>query len=1021
MPFKPSTAQGISPDYINENMPEAIDRSGDKWSQIMENSFALHTHLGSFLDNEARGTGGLAFDPNFDIAEAFKKLPAEYQSVENTFRFANAENQRHFDQIKDQLDKEYERRQYEAQTGYKGVLAGFAVQMVDPINYFPVGGVAVRGLKSSRSLLHQGAKTALAGGTAATAQELAIHSQQQTAELGESAANIATGTFLSGLFGAALYAKFSKSPNYAKFEKQLEKELEIEDYDDGLGALGDRAQGESVGAAKAPQKSREELLDDNSLVRGKGFAKIKFQDPGLRLAYNESVNARLALQDLADFVPKFKKHLRGEGRPIDVETLTKQDKDYLGKKVVAKNNLFLSYKKRVGKNPNRLTLDDFDEEIVKSLRRGGKSDIPEIAEAAKSFREMYTRWGDEGIDTGVFKDADSIYARRDTYVNQVINKAKVGANPAKFRRVIADILMEDYAKAKRGRKVDILEEAKETLDDRYFLNEARKIETNYMGARSSDLQDGILRFSMPGMTKERKINVDFDTVLGQRFEEFLDNNLEFLARNYNSFMSTRTRMIRRFGKDFIDDSPVTRGSKVAQDIVDEYSDLKDKAINDPKEYRRLSIQEEKTLNDLFAIRDRIFGTYGYSLNPDSWAYRVQRQIKQFNVSTMLGDVTASSIPDVGKVIMEAGLTNFVTKGMRPLLKSLFSKEFRNYLVTNFPEANRLSSALEMVQPGRLGTITDAMDDFGRHTKFERASDIVNQKAITLTGIRHWNAALKQIAGMVINDNMIDALKAVSVGKASTKQLSNLARSGIDSGTAKAIYKQIRTHSKKVNELTMPNIADWDDAVLGEVYISALRKDVDRVIVTPGAATTPLWLSKNGLTLFGQFQSFAFASMQKTLIPMVQDFDAKVAQGLVTMVGLGMVTAAYKRAVRGDEIPELPALIQEGIDRSGSLAWLMDYNNRLERLSQGNLGVSRFLGTNSTNKYYNHNKFATLGPTSGQIDNVMNLLSGVLSGNVNQRTVSAARRLLPLQNAVGFRQTLDLMEDEFNNNFGIPKN
>jgi len=52
---------------------------------------------------------------------------------------------------------------------------------------------------------------------------------------------------------------------------------------------------------------------------------------------------------------------------------------------------------------------------------------------------------------------------------------------------------------------------------------------------------------------------------------------------------------------------------------------------------------------------------------------------------------------------------------------------------------------------------------------------------------------------------------------------------------------------------------------------------------------------------------------------------------------------------------------------------------------------------------------------------MNVAGGILSGNINQSTIHSARRLLPLQTMIGVRQTLDLMEKEFNNTFGIPKN
>jgi hypothetical protein len=316
-----------------------------------------------------------------------------------------------------------------------------------------------------------------------------------------------------------------------------------------------------------------------------------------------------------------------------------------------------------------------------------------------------------------------------------------------------------------------------------------------------------------------------------------------------------------------------------------------------------------------------------------------------------------------------------------------------------------------------------MDNFGKHTKFERAADYVSQKLISATGIRHWNTILKSADYLITQSSMHDAMSAIAGNRATKKQISNLARSGIDKQAARAIRAQIKKHGEIKDDIVLPNIAKWDFEAkeLGELYATAIRKEVDSTIVTPGIATTPLWMSRNGFTLFGQFQSFAFSSMQKTLIPIVQDFDVKTVQGLTTMVALGTLVAAYKRAVRGEDMPDTKTLIQEGVDRSGALAWIMDYNNRLEKLAQGNIGLSRILGTNATNKYYNYNNFALLGPTTGQINNLGNVARGILSGNVSRSTVHSARKLLPLQTMIGVRQTLDLMEKEFNNTFGIPKN
>lgn len=1023
MPFVKPDKNKISPDLIKPEFEDAPDSEDFSLAQALKNGFVLENEFSAIAMNKARGNG--VRDPEFDWAAAMEALPLEYSASRNIGRmFDHAENQEHFDAIREQIDDRVAREQYNSQAGWKGVAGNMTAGLFNATNLIP-GGAAVKGLKGATSFLQNGLKTAMYGASSMTASEVILHNEQETRTLGESAANIASGTLLSGVLGGALHAKFAKSPEYGKFTKQFEDEMKYstDDFVEGVKAGAEDVQPRSVGAAAVKKKSYEEMMDDNTLVRDKVYSKLKFQDPGFRLAYNPSLNARLYLQDIAQFDPKFKKHKRGETQGVSVETEVLMDIDERALVDRHAGDMFAKYKRRIGKDPMRLSKADFNEEIFMALTRGGKSEIQEVAAASAQYRKLYTKYGDEGIESGLFKDKEAILSKRETYVPQKVNEAMVARYPAEFQQILVEKIKGDYALATKGNRARIYEDAIEFKDDRFFQDLAADIHRNITGTKSADIVDGVGFTTKPSYAKNKKLDFDYDTPLGQRFLKFLDRDVEGLTRNYVNTVSRRSKLVKRFGEDFLDDDIKARKSEVVQAISEDFKKLKAKAIDDPKKYAALVKQEERTLNDIFGLRDRLLGTYGYSMNPNSWAYRAQKQAKQYNMVTMLGDVTASSTPDIGKLIAEAGFTKFAARGMAPLMKALVSKDFRKYLSENFTEASRLSSGIEFVQGGRVNAISEVMDDFGKHTKFERAADAVSQKAISATGIRHWNAALKQIASTIISENMIDAMKALKKGKATTKQISNLARSGISLEDAAEIFKHIEKHGVKQGQITIPNIAKWEGpqaASLGNLYASALRKDMDRVIVTPGIATTPLWMSKNGLTLFGQFQSFGFSSMQKTFVPMVQDFDANMVQGLTFMIGMGTLVAAYKRAASGRPMPDAATLIQEGVDRSGVTGWLMDVNNRLEKISQGKVGISGILGTNSESKYYGHGSAAVLGPTSGQIDNLMGIASDVLSGRADQRTTHAVRKAMILQNMIGVRQAADYMEDTFNGALGIPK-
>lgn len=293
-----------------------------------------------------------------------------------------------------------------------------------------------------------------------------------------------------------------------------------------------------------------------------------------------------------------------------------------------------------------------------------------------------------------------------------------------------------------------------------------------------------------------------------------------------------------------------------------------------------------------------------------------------------------------------------------------------------------------------------------------------------TLVSHWNSSAKTLAAMVIQNNVHRAISKLVNGKVSAKDLAKLNSIGIDSNRAKQIFDQTKKHGTDFKGLVMPNVADWDDTFseLGEVYASAIKKEVDRVILTPGVATTPLWMSRGGLSLLGQFKSFALSSVQKTMIPMAQDRDFATVQAMMGMVGLGVMAGFLKSAVSGREFSTDPKqLILEGVDRSGITGWVFDANHMLEAMTANRIGMSKVFGTAPMARYAQRGRIeAVLGPTGKLVGDAATVAGDALAGDVRQSTTSKFRQMLPYQNWFGTRIMLDKMEEEFNNSMGITK-
>jgi hypothetical protein len=392
---------------------------------------------------------------------------------------------------------------------------------------------------------------------------------------------------------------------------------------------------------------------------------------------------------------------------------------------------------------------------------------------------------------------------------------------------------------------------------------------------------------------------------------------------------------------------------------------------------------------------------------------------------MLGSAVIAAVSDPAKLILVNGLTPVFKDGLAPLVKLASSAEGRAYFTKYKSELRSFNIGTELLMnSARERGLNGLTEDFAKNSKFERGLDAVSSKFMKHTLVPFWNAGFKTLAAMVIQNNVHRAITRVVSGKIKPKDLAKLNEFGISETMAKQIAKQVAKHGEDYQGLMMPNVANWDEefAELGDIYTSAISKEANRVILTPSASSTPLWMSRGGLSLLGQFKSFAFSSVQKTMIPMLQDRDFKTAQAATAMVGLGVLSSYLKGAVAGKEFTDDPKqMLVEGVDRSGLMAWFFDANNMIEASSGNRLGLSKIFGTEPMARYSQRGRIESLlGPTGKLAGDVLAVSGDVLSGDVRRSTTDKVRKMMPYQNMYGIRIILDKMIEEFNNSMGITK-
>ncbi|MER9776798.1 hypothetical protein [Mesorhizobium sp. M0220] len=372
---------------------------------------------------------------------------------------------------------------------------------------------------------------------------------------------------------------------------------------------------------------------------------------------------------------------------------------------------------------------------------------------------------------------------------------------------------------------------------------------------------------------------------------------------------------------------------------------------------------------------------------------------------LVGGMTVSAIPDMAKVVFAHGLTSTFKDGFIPLVTN-----FRTFKLAA-QEVKDAGTALDMVLDSRVMAMQDITDEFGRHTAFERGLTALTSRFGVVSLMAPWNASLKQFSGLITMTNIMRASQRVTEGKGTARDVRSLASSGIDADLAKRISMEFAIYGDEQNGILFAKAGDWDDAGAREAFRTAVVREVDRIIVTPGQ-DKPLWMSTELGKTVGQFKGFAVSSMQKTMLAGLQQRDAATLNGVLLALGLGALTYWAKETIAGRETSEDPKVwAVEALDWSGLVGWAMDANGVLEKATRGKLGISRYASRNTAG--------ALLGPTLDAASDLFQISGAISAGDFKQSDLHTVRKLLPIQNLFFVRTLFDRVEAATGDALGLP--
>jgi len=1007
-----------------------------EFGTVLEAQYAQNNTIGSLIANIRNGTyGDDGIDPNYDPTD---DIPEDKLMFWDSY--ARAESPKEVEFITNKIDKELERVSLLESADLKTQLVtGLIVGVTDPVNFIPVGGVAFKVGRLGK--IGQAAKTtATAGLISSIASETMLQSQQETRTTEESLINIAGDTLLAGIIGGAA-ASFSKSDfqttskavlddiNTSKSEYELNPETQQLQDSAGakryLGELEDAYKQhveEALQAGKNPQTFEQFQNEKQSLAKGLGAAKVAKSinkiNPTLRVFNSQSIKAKELLQQLFTHNLIVAKNEIGIASQQSVETSIKRWRGPLAIGLKATRDGFKSYKKRMkaeGKEQKFKNHLQFSEAVGKAMRRGDDmlieaeesiSGVVEIAElldeleiknVAKIWRsKVFDPLKNEAIEVNLLPK-DVMPETAVSYLTRRWNRKKVIAQSSKLKGILKNKLLTfEIPRLKISGDFEGIDDLESYID-----NVVDDIIDNLSGHNTYNVNMPYdIKVTTRGPLKERTLTFVDDVEI----EEFLDSDIEKIADGYTRIMATDVELKRQFGDVNLE--------KQFQDINNEYRDFRNKAKT---EKEKIAIEKERkdVINDLMSLKDLMRGNYGKLNNPDDYIVKGARIARDVNYMSKLGGVVISSISDIMMPVFKHGMTRVFSKGYKNLITNLKG------IKLNVKEAQLAGNVLERVQPTRLATLAELQDPYNSGSKAERFFSNLSAGFSKVTGLTYWNDGMKGFTSVLTQQRIIDDSNKLLKGTIKKSDKTYLASLGISKLEAERIINQVNKHATKEGNLFVANTETWTDGTAVRLFRNALNQDVDSTIITKALGDTPLFMSTELGKTIGQFKSFTFAATQQVLIAGLQRRDAAVLQGVISMIGTGMLIYYLKQKGANREVSDDPRVwIAEGVDRSGLLGVFMEVNNIAEKLTGGKVGINALTGGEIMSRYASRNSIdALMGPTFGAAKDLITILNALSTGEISESDVRAFRRMTPYQNVFYLRWLFDIFEKEINKNIG----
>ena len=898
--------------------------------------------------------------------------------------------------------------------------ASLGVQLVagsaTPSSFVPVA--PLKAMQNVSKVARFASGAAFTGGVVGTEQAF-LQAARETRDFGDTIKMTALGSFIGG----SVNSVFGRRMAQGKIDRMIARERKAEE------AFGDGGFYRDAGSGVNPEIARRQMYEtieqEAAKETGIGAEKVPF-NPVLRMLQSRNPLVRGITAKIVDmggvmqkkvddevamsqsveraFTAKYIAPLLESVREIDVQYLA-----YRG--VVAKEgDIARSFqvagqqiKDKFNRSLNAMSMGEFRVRIGKAMRRG---DADPINDAATPYVNNIARRSREHLNF-LKNEAESV-RMFETQARKALSAARAaGASPqriaeleSRLQRIRSEgvFLNNAISYLPRVYRVD-----KIMANVNGFKSIVRNHGANALGLRGQALDDYVENIfdsvtkSKPYMAVDEGVENLEDVITAgsvksreldisdELLEEFLENDIEVLLRHNTKQMGTDIELTRVFGS-------VDMKAQI-DEITTEWRRLIDRTT-DPVKKAEFEKEMVRDLKDIRGLRDRVRGTYGASKDPHAMSSRFVRSMKSFNVIVGMGGATVSSIPDIVRTAMVEGMNTTFEKGLR----NAFRENARLLKKLSLKEMRAAGVAADATLGLRASAFADVGDVFGNRLGME---GFLNQSAsamFLLNGLNAWNQILKEFAGGVTMLRMTEhIMKPWNSLSKSSKQ--KFLKNGIDQQMHSRMQQQIRNNGEQVDGEWMPNTELWSDTTARTTFRIALGQNVDRIIITPGAGDRALWTSTEFGSLLTQFKSYGQSAVMRMLVSGMQERDGAFWIGGVALVAMAGLVNEIKRAQYGiDKKESWNEKLINAVDRSGITGSFIDMNNALEKVTNNSMGL-RAMFTNQPQYQlpFGAKAGALGGPAASNVVNFAGIVSDVLGGNVDQKTLDSLGFITPYRN------------------------